>query len=84
LKGNFLKLADKALECQEMFVGIRRGSSGVALHLSFPFPHVTLHIRQDKRGNLPPLNVSMKLDRSTQAAKGTALKARIEGPLAPT
>jgi hypothetical protein len=65
VKGNFFKLADKALECQEMFVCIWQDSSGVALHLSFPFPHVTLYIGQDEQGNLPPLNVSMKLDRLT-------------------
>jgi small-conductance mechanosensitive channel len=33
--------------------------------IEIPFPHVTLYIGQDKQGNLPPLNVSMKLDRST-------------------
>jgi len=33
--------------------------------IEIPFPHVTLYIGQDKQGNLPPLNVSMKSDRST-------------------
>jgi small-conductance mechanosensitive channel len=33
--------------------------------IEIPFPHVTLYIRQDKQGNLPPLNVSMKSERST-------------------
>jgi small-conductance mechanosensitive channel len=33
--------------------------------IEIPFPHVTLFIGQDKQGNLPPLNVSMKQDRST-------------------
>ncbi len=33
--------------------------------IEIPFPHVTLYIGQDKQGNLPPLNVSMKSDRLT-------------------
>jgi moderate conductance mechanosensitive channel len=33
--------------------------------IEIPFPHVTLYIGQDKQGNLPPLNVSMKSERST-------------------
>jgi small-conductance mechanosensitive channel len=32
--------------------------------IEIPFPHVTLYIGQDKQGNLPLLNVSMKPDRS--------------------
>jgi small-conductance mechanosensitive channel len=33
--------------------------------IEIPFPHVTLYIGQDKQGNLPPFEVSMKPDRST-------------------